>query len=325
MRFSFRRPPPDPVQAALDKVERQNRGMLRAAHTFALLLVIATSVASLISLAGDLVQAVFTTHHFTLPQATSLVITFVLVMAMDTGSLYGAAMVRVLRGRRAPRSEQMVHLGIMGIVSALEAGTYTYMLVLYERPHDLATWLLVVARGLSVPLLALYLAMAQPISVTPADIARESELITGKAVLKALVTLADDPNAKADNLSRLLAMYAASADLSAAQRDKLKSMFYAAQGQIVGEWVLPPGAGGQDRSPSLALVPVPTFNEDQLRARMLHEGYPLPDLDQATNGAIWHSLTAGVRRAELQQLTELSEAEIVARLAAIARDVTERP
>jgi hypothetical protein len=189
-----------------------------------MLLVIATSVASLISLAGDVIQRIVT-QGANIPTSASVAITFLLVLAMDTGSVYAAIMIRIGLQRRQSWSTMTMHVVVLIVVSVLEAGTYIYMLVLYEHPHDPASWALVVARGLAEPLLAIYLVMATPITITPEDIAHQVEVVTGIAVLRDIVTQSSDPSR---SLADKIAMYHASAALNPEQKLRLSRMYKAA-------------------------------------------------------------------------------------------------
>jgi hypothetical protein len=53
---------------------------------------------------------------------------------MDMGLVHAAGMLRVLAARRAQIGEQWVHIAVMAVVSALEAGTYGYVSWKYEHP-----------------------------------------------------------------------------------------------------------------------------------------------------------------------------------------------
>jgi hypothetical protein len=309
------------VSEAFKKVEEQNLGIVRGAHIFAVLLIVATSVASLISLGRDIVRSISwppTAENF--PNFCGAIILLVLVLAMDTGSLYAAAMVRVLGARDDEDSGKGMHVAIMVFVSALEAGTYIYMMFLYEKPHDGAAVALVILRGLAVPVLALYLAMARPMTITPADIAHQSGLITGKAVLNDLITLATDPEAETPQLARKIGMYLAAAPLSEKEALRLRNMYHAATDEVIDidallglppmtpPLALPPGNGGANDGP---LTPE---QADQLRARMIREGYPLADQDRAMNERLRQSLVMQTRRSQLKKVTNMSDAQLSKRI-----------
>jgi hypothetical protein len=321
------------VREALEKVEEQNSGIVRTAHGFAILLIVATSVASLISLGRDLVSKLsWPPTRDSIPVMCGVAILLILVTAMDVGSLYAAAQVRVLSGRQAEGKEIAQHWAVMLLVSALEAGTYIYMMFLYETPHNLVTGVLVVARGLAVPVLALYLATARPMTVTPADIAHQSGLITGKAVLNDLITLATDPNAATPQLARKIAMYLAAAPLSEKEKVRLRNMYRAATDEVVDIDAL---LGLPPQPQSFAALPPPTSGQqetgdngvdgteegsltpeqaDQLRARIIREGYPLGDQDRAMNERLRRSLLTQTRRSQLKHLTNMSDAQLEGRL-----------
>jgi hypothetical protein len=234
--FKRRQPTPqEQVSRAIEKLERGNLFILRASHTFAFLLIIATSVASLISLASEDVTAI-TSGQGSVPQDASAVIVLLLVAAMDTGMLYAATSIRIGQQRGQAWGQLRGHLAIMLTVACLEAGTYTYMLWKYENPTTWEAWALIVARGVAVPILSVYLAMARPITVQAEDIAHMTERFTGLAVLKNLVTTANDPDLP---LARKLEIYHASATLTPAQATRLNAMHAAVTGQVIDSTISP--------------------------------------------------------------------------------------
>ncbi len=222
----FKRKQPNPqeqVTRAIDKLERSNALIVRLAHLFAFALIIATSVASLISLAATLLIAVLAGHGNVATNA-SVAITLLLVMAMDTGMVLAATYIRIGRQRGESLRALSGHISIMLSVALLEAGTYCYMLWKYENPSNWISWTLIVARGFAVPLLSIYLSMAQEITVTTSDIARMTEVFSGVGLLRDLVSEANNPDA---TLERKIAIYRAAATLSEAQRAKLDAMYAA--------------------------------------------------------------------------------------------------
>lgn len=229
-----RRKPLTPSEAAVRQVdksiaslERSNHFIVRAAHTFAFALIIATSVASLVALAGQVVQLVVRTGG-NVPVDASLIITLLLVMAMDTGMIYAATMIRI-GAQRGQGIRQLWGYGlIMGMVALLEAGTYTYFLALYEHPANGVAWALVIARGVAVPALSIFLSMAKRITINTEDIARLIEVFAGVGLLKDMARDANDPTAPLDHK---IAVYRAAATLSPAQRSKLDAMYVAVTGR----------------------------------------------------------------------------------------------
>lgn len=218
--------PSEQVDRSIDALERSNHFIVRAAHTFAFLLIIATSIASLIALAGDVVKQV-SQHGGDVPTDASIAITLLLVMAMDTGMILAATMIRIGTQRGYGPRKLWGHAVIMLVVALLEAGTYTYMLALYEHPQNGVSWALIIARGVAVPLLSIYLSMAQRITVNTDDIARLIEVFSGVGLLKDLARDANDPDAPLDHK---IAVYRAAATLSPAQRAKLDAMYVAVSG-----------------------------------------------------------------------------------------------
>lgn len=232
--------PQERIERNLAKLEKQGAGMVRGAHIFATLLVIATSLATLISLATtsiNIVQADWQRkRQVNVPLTVNLAITGLIVLACDTAMLYAANRVRVLSQRRAGFWPIAMHTTIMLLVGALEATTYMYMLFKYEAPpaSDHMAGFLIVVRAVAVPIVSIYLSMAERFSITPSDIALQNELALGMGVLTDMVHLAHNPLAEMpQGLPRKLAMYEAAAELSEGQRHKLIRMYRAARGVVV--------------------------------------------------------------------------------------------
>ena len=59
---------------------------------------------------------------------------------------------------------------------------------------------------------------------------------------------------------------------------------------------------------------------DQLRARMIREGYPLGDLTTKENNRMWVTLTQRRRWPQLQQMTGMTDAQLQARVKQISAD-----
>ena len=59
---------------------------------------------------------------------------------------------------------------------------------------------------------------------------------------------------------------------------------------------------------------------DQLRARMIREGYPLGDLTTKENNRMWVTLTQRRRWPQLQQVTGMTDAQLQARVKQISAD-----
>ncbi|MBA3822457.1 MAG: hypothetical protein H0X24_00975 [Ktedonobacterales bacterium] len=224
----------DGVALALKQLEQQNAGLVRLAHFFAGLLVIATSVASLIALAGDTVQAVVSEiqHHpdqLRVPILASICITFFLVLAMDTGMLLAAGQVRVKLARHAQMGSMAFDLVILIGVAVLEAGTYCYMLWQYEPPANQLAGTLIIARALAVPLLSMYLVMARPVTVMPGDILHLASLASGTGFLHDVADIASNKMLPTKATQRKMRMFAAASQLTPAQRTSLVNLIKAAQ------------------------------------------------------------------------------------------------
>jgi hypothetical protein len=212
--------PQEQVTRAIDAIERANKGMVTLAHVFALLLVIATSVASLISLAS-VVLLIVLSGQGSVPQDTSIIITLLLVLAMDSGMLLASSQIRIGLQRGQTLRSLGGHVALMLFVALLEAGTYSYMLVLYEKPQTAIAWILIIARALAVPALSIYLSMARRNTVTTSDIAYLTELYSGVGLLRDIAEAANDPTAPLD---RKIAIYRAAATLTTEQQAKLDAM-----------------------------------------------------------------------------------------------------
>jgi hypothetical protein len=232
--FGRKRHAEDGVALALKQLEQQNAGLVRLAHFFAGLLVIATSVASLIALAGDTVQAVVNEiqHHpeqLRVPILASICITFFLVLAMDTGMLLAAGQVRVKLARHARLNSMAFDLVILIGVALLEAGTYCYMLWQYEPPANQLAGTLIIARALAVPLLSMYLVMARPVTVMPGDILHLASLASGTGFLHDVADIASNKMLPTKATQRKMRMFAAASQLTQDQRASLVNLIRAAQ------------------------------------------------------------------------------------------------
>lgn len=59
------------------------------------------------------------------------------------------------------------------------------------------------------------------------------------------------------------------------------------------------------------------YEADILRARLVREGYPLPDLTLEENERYWVSLVSHRRRAHLRQLLDMTDTQIDAEVARV--------
>ena len=251
---------PDPVADQLRELERQGTIGARVAHVLAFLLILLFSLGSLVALGGDALQHAVTgwqSGQLDLPAVIALGVTTLLVPAMDAAMLYAASMLRLLASRRAEPSEKRLHAWVIIGVSVVEAATYCYMSYRYEQPADALAWALIAARALASPLLAIYLSMARPLPVTPRDILYQVEMATGLGVIRDAVQIANDHTAP---LARKMALYGASAVMTAADRSRLDQMISVMQepSQALpapSTEPLPPAIPSQGKAPKTTPAP----------------------------------------------------------------------
>src|SRR5262249_28517295 len=152
------------------------------------------SAGSLVALSGDALVRIahYGARPETIPAAISVAVSTLLVLAMDTGMLYAASMLRILSSRKAERHEKRAHYAIMAIACILEAATYCYMAAQYEPPRSWVGWALVGARALAAPLFSVYLSLAHALPVGRRDILYQVELASSKGVIRDAVAIAHD-------------------------------------------------------------------------------------------------------------------------------------
>ena len=214
----------DPVADQLRDIARQGAGMAHIAHTFAVVLLVLFSLASFVALAGDAFTKLLTDYHagtVNVPAAISVLVSILIVPSMDAAMFYAASLVRIMATRRVARSEMLIHLVVIAVTALVEGAAYIYMSALYEHPTTPAAWGIISVRGLTAPLLAVYLSMARPLPVTERDILYQVEFASGAGVIRDVVRLANDPDAP---LARKLALYRASAQMSAEDGARLDAM-----------------------------------------------------------------------------------------------------
>jgi hypothetical protein len=217
----------DTVAVQLRDLERQGGGMAHLAHLCAGLLLAAFSLGSLISIS----QAAFyrflgqwNSGTFDLPDAISLAVNVLLVLAADVGLLYAASQLRTLIAASAPISEQRIHRWAMLGASALESASYLYLVWSFDRPSTLFLWGIGITRALAAPLFAAYLSMARPIPVGPRDVAYQAALASGKGVVHDVAVLAADPSAP---LERKVQIFRAASTMTVHDRAKFDGIIEA--------------------------------------------------------------------------------------------------
>ena len=261
----------DAVEAQLRDIARQGAFGARISHLFAALLIILFSTASLIALGADSMRAVLASlAHGTvdIPNAVATGVTALLVPAMDVAMLRAASKIRLLATRRATRSEMALHIAVMIVISAIEAGTYCYMAAIYEHPLGVVAWTLIAARALAAPLIGVYLAMDRPHPVTSRDILAQVELGAGAGVIRDVTEIANDHDA---SLQRKMELYGASAVMREDEQRRLADLI-AVAGKHGNEVGLPRAriiAAGYASPPSVP--PQEHLAYDVYRA--MHDGY----------------------------------------------------
>lgn len=222
--FRRGRAAPDPVDVQLRDIARQGAGMSAVAHIFATVLLVLFSLASFVALAGDAFTRFLRERAagaIDIPSAISILVSILIVPAMDWGMLYAASTVRIMATRRRPGSAIWLHSAVVVVCCLVEGGAYIYMSALYEHPASAPAWAIITVRGLTAPLLAVYLSMAHPLPVTEQDILYQVEFAAGAGVIRDVVRLANDPDAP---LARKMALYRSSAIMSADNGARLESM-----------------------------------------------------------------------------------------------------
>jgi len=223
-RWPWQKTPLSPDEHAMKQIEQQNTGMISAAHRFATALVVTASVASLVTLAGDLVQRMVhqyqTSGTVSIPAVASLMVSFILVLAMDTGMLIAALYLKSITERGLSVSKRQ-HQIILVLVGTLESVTYAVMIFTYEplpfanntpslKNITIATVViavLIIIRAGAVPFLSVYLATARVISIGLEDIGGLGKVILGQGTLKKMREAAVDPTLNmADSLKLLDAL-----------------------------------------------------------------------------------------------------------------------
>lgn len=114
----------DVVEEQLRDIARQGSGMSRAAHVCALALIVLFSAGSLVALSGDALASIlreWAAGGLDIPAAISVAVSTLLVLCMDVGMLYAAAMLaeNELNGVWAVRrdsalGEYLVHVEQLG-------------------------------------------------------------------------------------------------------------------------------------------------------------------------------------------------------------------
>jgi hypothetical protein len=142
---------------------------------------------------------------------------------MNRGLLAAARNIRRKQSRR--EAVQTEDRATMWGVALIESVSLGYMLYSFEQPHDAIQWLLLFARASVIPYATIYLETQRQQPIDPQDISIQTEIGSGLAVLREIVTLANAPDVP---MTFKVGMYKASADLTPLQLSKLDGMQQAA-------------------------------------------------------------------------------------------------
>lgn len=214
----------DPVEAQLRDISRQGTFGAVISHIAATLLIILFSLASLIALGADSVQAVLASlSHGTvdIPNAVAAGVTGLLVPAMDIAMLRAAAKIRILMSRRAEGKELALHNVVVYGIAAVEAVTYCYMAGRYEHPANLIAWSIIAVRAAAAPLIGVYLAMDRAHPVTSRDMMAHVELRAGEQLIRDMIAIAADPELTLEHKMELFGAAAIMRDDDRARLDNL--------------------------------------------------------------------------------------------------------
>ena len=217
----------DPIDRQLADLARQGSGMARVAHMRATLLVVLFSAGSLVALGSDALNKILTDwqrlHTLDIPSIISVTVSTLLVLAFDVSMLQAASMLRLLSSRHASLGERWLHIAVMAIVAALEAGPIGICpgsMNTRRRPQQVPlSW-----PGTCRSAVSRLLSMSRVLAVTSRDILGMVELASGAGVLRDVTQAARDPSA---SLDRKLRLYGSAAIMTAPDRARLRGMIEA--------------------------------------------------------------------------------------------------
>lgn len=217
----------DAVAERLRQHERRARRSVRLAHMAAFALVVLLSLGSLVASSADALRSVqdeWARGRLDLPASISLGVSLLMVIAMDTAILHAARSIRRVASGRAGCTEVAIHVVVLIICSALEAVTFVYMSWLYDRPDTAAAWAIIVLRGLTAPLLGVYLSLVRPRPVGPRDVLHQVELGAGAGFIRDVTELVNDPDAP---LERKVELYYVAAPMAPSERERMDGVLAA--------------------------------------------------------------------------------------------------
>lgn len=226
---------PEALEAQKQAIARRGHWVVSFAHGAAVVILIVFSAGSLVGLTGEaLTRAIAEAQGGVLdiPRAIEVMVSTLLVPAMDMAMFYAAIMIRLSRQRR--QDGYGLHTAVVIIVSLLESATFIYMSAVYDNPgQNYALWMLIVLRGVSAPGLATYLSLAATPPVSSRDILYLTESLAADGVLNDTALIAYDPTALTDATLRAyetrLAIWFAVAEMPPDDRARLDALRMAVQ------------------------------------------------------------------------------------------------
>lgn len=226
----------DPIDRRLRSLERDGMRGVALAHFCASLFTILFSLESLVGLSSDALNHVVgdwsTGRSRDIPEVIGIVVSICLVICMDGGRYFATKEWRRLRDQRAERSAILPHVGIIVAVAVAQAGTFIYASWKFDHPADWMAWMLIIIPACMSPVLSNYLGLRRPLPVSPKDIFQQAELAASRGVIRDIVAEASDASAL---LTEKMAWYAAAADMTPADRERLDQLIAVAQQRKRGE------------------------------------------------------------------------------------------
>lgn len=217
------------VNAVMREMEQHGENLAGWANKLATMLLAVFSTASLLSLslaAFNTFMAQLAAGRLDIPDALSVLLNLLLVLAMDMAMFYAASVIRAVASAGGATREIAVHVVVMATASLLETSTYIYLVVQYDHPTNAWLWAIGIGRGIAAPLFATYLSLARKLPVAPRDIAYYVALLSGRGVVYDVAVLAADRHAP---LHRKVGIYTAAATMAAAEHVKFARIIAAVE------------------------------------------------------------------------------------------------
>src|SRR5215472_6488340 len=212
----------------LEALKKQGSSIVQTAHFLAFVMIVATSIASLNTLAGVVVNRVLESlphGHTQFTDVANIVISVFFVLVMDTGAVYAATQIRIILERGLDKRALWLHVPLVIVVSLIEGLTYGVMLWTYDPPHSLLQGILIIARASSVPLLSLYLVLARVTPAGTSDIINLANMASGLGLLDDVYNSSKD---KTISMARKAEIFQATGGSGSAE-EKLKQLMVVLQ------------------------------------------------------------------------------------------------